>query len=124
MERHGLKIWDDYLNSSDGEDGSGLAAADPRHVDVRSVLPRAELRRLRRVCSSYAHARAMAVVKKNGSRKDKKEVSAKRPRPCSPLPDCRRLGLDTFSRAQAFVQICDPGRIRLLAELPQDLRMD
>ena len=29
MERHGLKIWDDYLDSSDGEDGSGLAAADP-----------------------------------------------------------------------------------------------
>ena len=27
-------------------------------------------------------------------------------------------------KAQAFVQICDPGRIRLLAELLQDLRMD
>ena len=114
MACHGLKLWDDYLAAGgDGKGGDGYPT-NSRQQHVRSVLPRAELRRLRRVCGAYESARAAraaaaaatatATAKTSKlNRENKKHV--KRPRPCAPLPDDRRLGLNTFSRAQAFVKI-------------------
>ena len=48
MACHGLKLWDDYLAAGgDGKGGDGYPT-NSRQQHVRSVLPRAELRRLRR----------------------------------------------------------------------------